>query len=54
MNNLDIESNFVCLLSPSLGALTHMIEEHLKLNTEKINPELEKASEEIKEIKEIE
>ena len=50
MNNLDIEANFIGILSPSLDALRHRIKEHTKLNTEKINAELEKASDEIKEI----
>ena len=50
MNNLDIEANFIGILPPSLDALRHRIKEHTKLNTEKINAELEKASDEIKEI----
>ena len=50
INNLDIEANFIGILPPSLDALRHRIKEHTKLNTEKINAELEKASDEIKEI----
>jgi len=50
MKNCDIEANFVGILPPSLDALRHRIKEHTKLNTEKINAELEKASDEIKEI----
>ena len=50
MNNLDIEANFIGILPPSLDALRHRIKAHTKLNTEKINAELEKASDEIKEI----
>ena len=50
MNNLDIEANFIGILPPSLDALRHRIKENTKLNTEKINAELEKASDEIKEI----
>lgn len=50
MNSLDIEANFIGILSPSLDALRNRIKEHTKLNTEKINSELEKASDEIKEI----
>ena len=50
MNNLDIEANFIGILPPSLDALRHRIKGHTKLNTEKINAELEKASDEIKEI----
>ena len=50
MKNFDIEANFVGILPPSLDALRQRIKEHTKLNTEKINAELEKASDEIKEI----
>lgn len=50
MNSLDIEANFIGILPPSLDGLRHRIKEHTKLNTEKINAELEKASDEIKEI----
>ena len=50
MNNLDIEANFIGILPPSLDALRQRIKENTKLNTEKINAELEKASDEIKEI----
>ena len=50
MNSLDIEANFLGILPPSLDALRHRIKAHTKLNTEKINAELEKASDEIKEI----
>ena len=50
MNSLDIEANFIGILPPSLDDLRHRIKEHTKLNTEKINAELEKASDEIKEI----
>ena len=50
MNSLDIEANFIGILPPSLDGLRHRIKEHTKLNTEKINMELEKASDEIKEI----
>ena len=50
MNNLDIEANFIGILPPSSDALRQRIKEHTKLNTEKINGELEKASDEIKEI----
>ena len=50
MNNLDIEANFIGIMPPSLDALRHRIKEHTKLNTEKINLELEKAADEIKEI----
>ena len=50
MNSLDIEANFIGILPPSLDALRHRIKEHTKLNTEKINAELEKASDEIKEV----
>ena len=50
MNSLDIEANFIGILSPSLDGLRQRIKEHTKLNTEKINAELEKASDEIKEI----
>ena len=50
MNSLDIEANFIGILPPSLDALRQRIKQHTKLNTEKINAELEKASDEIKEI----
>ena len=50
MNSLDIEANFLGILPPSLDALRLRIKQHTKLNTEKINAELEKASDEIKEI----
>ena len=50
MNSLDIEANFIGILPPSLDGLRQRIKEHTKLNTEKINAELEKASDEIKEI----
>ena len=50
MNNLDIQANFIGILPPSLDALRQRIKENTKLNTEKINAELEKASDEIKEI----
>ena len=50
MNSLDIEANFIGILPPSLEGLRHRIKEHTKLNTEKINAELEKASDEIKEV----
>lgn len=50
MNSLDIEANFIGILPPSLDALRQRIKQHTKLNTEKINQELEKASDEIKEI----
>ena len=50
MNNLDIEANFIGILPPSLDALRQRIKANTKLNTEKINAELEKASDEIKEI----
>ena len=50
MNSLDIEANFIGILPPSLDGLRHRIKEHTKLNTEKINAELEKAADEIKEI----
>ena len=50
MNSLDIEANFIGILPPSLDGLRQRIKEHTKLNTEKINMELEKASDEIKEI----
>ena len=50
MNSMDIEANFIGILPPSLDALRLRIKEHTKLNTEKINQELEKASDEIKEI----
>ena len=50
MNSMDIEANFIGILPPSLDALRQRIKEHTKLNTEKINQELEKASDEIKEI----
>jgi hypothetical protein len=50
MKSLDIEANFVGILPPSLDALRHRIKQNTKLNTEKINAELEKASDEIKEI----
>ena len=50
MKNMDIEANFIGILPPSLDALRQRIKEHTKLNTEKINAELEKASDEIKEI----
>jgi guanylate kinase len=50
MNSLDIEANFLGIMPPSLDALRLRIKKHTKLNTEKINAELEKASDEIKEI----
>jgi guanylate kinase len=50
LNRLDFDANFVGILPPSLDALRQRIKEHTKLNTEKINAELEKASDEIKEI----
>ena len=50
MNSMDIEANFIGILPPSLDDLRQRIKEHTKLNTEKINQELEKASDEIKEI----
>ena len=50
MNSLDIEANFIGILPPSLDGLRQRIKEHTKLNTEKINAELEKASDEIKEV----
>ena len=50
MNRMDCDANFVGILPPSLDALRQRIKEHTKLNTEKINAELEKAADEIKEI----
>ena len=50
LNSYDIDANFIGILPPSLDALRKRIKEHTKLNTEKINAELDKANDEIKDI----
>ena len=48
--DINCDANFIGILPPSFDALRQRIKEHTKLNTEKINAELEKAADEIKEI----